>query len=218
MPLRALIYEERAVRSEAESALLNRALMAAAEAFVATEAQGSQISDTKASQGVYALLDNRGLEWETLQPMLPPDGPWRVVAMDGVGDPGNCRAILRACDWFGIDAVLMGKGCAELGNGKTVRASMGALFRLPVAVSVDLPAALRDLKDQGISLVAAELEGATRLDEYSFPERAVLIIGNEARGVSPWVSTQRVFVPRFGKAESLNAAMAAAVFLARWRL
>ncbi len=127
---------------------------------------------------------------------------------------------MRACAWFGMDAVLCGTGSAELENGKTARASMGAIFQLPVAARVDLPAALGRLGELGYAVVTTELDGAVSLEGFAFPERAALVIGNEARGVSAAVSglaAARVFVRRYGRGESLNAAAAAAVFLAAWR-
>lgn len=219
--LEALAYDESARREPAEERLLARALAASSEAFKATPAQMGQISDTRASQGVAALVARVGVSFEAMLAGLPRRGPLRLLALDGVADPGNCGAIVRCCDWFGLDGVAFGRGCAELENGKTARATMGALFHLPVAVDVDLPQALDALKSLGVAALTTELSGAISLAEFAFPERAILVVGNEARGVSPEVSAraaQRLFAPRFGKGESLNAASAAAVFLTRWRL
>lgn len=219
--LEALVFDESARRDDVEDALLDEAILACGEVFEASANQMSQISDTKTSQGVAALVGTVGVSLEAFLEVLPNEGPLRLVALDGVADPGNCGAIIRACDWFGIDGVLLGAGSSELENGKTARATMGGLFHLPVAVGVDLPTAFEALCEAGVSCVTTELNGARSLEGFEFPERATLVIGNEARGVSKEISKladERVFVPSFGKGESLNAAAATAVFLASWRM
>ena len=197
--LDVLVFDEAARREEWEDALLDRALAACEAGYVGPVAQMSQISDTKSPKGDVLCL----------------------LALDGVADPGNCGAIIRSCAWYGIDGVLLGAGCAELENGKTVRSTMGGLFHLPVAVGVDLPVAFCRLSELGVSVLTTELSGPRSLQGFEFPERAVLAIGNEARGVSKEVSAlaaERLRAPRFGKGESLNAACAAAVFLSHWRM
>lgn len=219
--IEALIYDPGTRRESHEEAILERASNAAGEVFEATPAALDQLSDSKSSQGVVALVGSVGMSFLELMRQLPETGILRVVALDAVGDPGNCGAIVRACSWFGMDAVLFGKGCAELENGKTVRATMGGLFHLPVATGVDLVPALEDLRDLGVSVVSSEIAGADSLSGYQFPDRAVLVIGSEARGVSAAISERadaRLYVPSFGSVESLNAASASAVFLAHWRM
>ncbi|MDQ8203451.1 RNA methyltransferase [Pelagicoccus sp. SDUM812003] len=219
--IHALIYQEDPRRASEEEDILTRAVEVSSEAFVATSVQLSQLSDTKCAQGVAALIDAVGVSFDELERDLPASGPLRLVLLDDVSDPGNCGSIVRASDWFGMDGIVLGNGCAELENGKTARSSMGGMFHLPVATDVDLPATIARLQALGVSLVTTELEAATSLEGFVFPNRCALVIGNEARGVSKTVSEQadaRVFAPRFGGGESLNAALAAAVFLARWRL
>ncbi len=218
--LRGLVFDVAARREPAEASVLQKAVAATGEVFEATSEQMSRISDTKASQGVAALVERVGLDFETWMERLPREGPVRLLAMDEVADPGNCGAIVRSCDWFGLDGVLLGRGCAELENGKTARATMGSLFHLPVASGIELVAALNRLTELGVTVVTTELDGAESLAGFAFPERCVLVLGNEARGVSPEIAelaSTRVFAPRFGRAESLNVASAAAVFLAAWR-
>lgn len=219
--LHALIFDEAARREPEEGKLLARCVSVAGESFSGTSTQLGQLSDTKSSQGVVALIDHVGVDAESLLPVWRRKETLRLLALDAVADPGNCGAIIRTCDWFGFDGVLLGTGCAELENGKTARATMGGLFHLPVATRVDLPLALGSLREDGVSILSTELEGAESLAGLVFPERCALVIGNEARGVSSEVSalaSARLFVPCFGGGESLNAATAAAVFMARWRL
>lgn len=217
----ALIFDAWAPRDAAEEELLGRAMAVSELVFEGTADQLAQVSDTKTSQGVVALVDCVGLGFDALVATLPRGGALRLLVLDGLGDPGNCGALLRAAAWFGLDGAVLGRGCCELENGKCARSSMGALFHLPVAVGADLSEALARLQALGVSVLTTELQGAVSLEGFSFPERGALVIGSEARGVSEEVSAlaeAKLFVPRFGTGESLNAAAAGAVFLSHWRM
>ncbi len=220
--LHAVVFDPDAKREPEEDALLKRVVKVSSEAFEASSSQLSALSDTRSSQGVVALVSRVGVDVSELLKGLPETGPVRLVLLDEVGDPGNCGSIVRAADWFGMDGVVLGRGSAELENGKTARSTMGGLFHLPVAVGVELAKAIPFLEAKGVQVFTTELdESATSLANFEFPERCALVIGNEARGVSAAVSraaSGKVFAPRFGRGESLNAAVAAAVFLAQWRL
>lgn len=220
--LHAVVFDREAKREPAEDVLLKRVVKVASEAFEASASQLSALSDTRSSQGVVALVSRVGLEFCEVLKGLPESGPVRLLLLDEVGDPGNCGSIVRAADWFGVDAVVLGRGCAELENGKTARSTMGGLFHVPVAVGVELAKAVAVLKSQGVRVFTTELdEAAVSLADFAFPERCALVIGNEARGVSAAVSAAadgKLFAPRYGRGESLNAAVAAAVFLAKWRM
>lgn len=220
--IETLVYDVEARREAAEEAVLSAVRAVAGESFEGTSGQLSQISDTKTSQGVAALVGSLGQSFGRFLERLPESGPVRLVLLDEVGDPGNCGTIVRTCDWFGMDGVVFGNGCAELENGKTARATMGGLFRVPVAVKTDLADAVAELQGRGIQVFTTELdESAVSLDAFRFPERAALVIGNEARGVSAAVSAAaagKVFIPRSGGGESLNAGVALAICVGHWRL
>jgi TrmH family RNA methyltransferase len=137
-----------------------------------------------------------------------------------VSDPGNLGTILRTCDWFGVDAVLLGKGCVSLYNEKVVRSTSGSIFHLPIYEDVDLLKTLPELKNNGFTLVSTVMDGES-LIQTLLPEKTVLVLGNEAHGVNEAVkkiSDRQVSIPRFGNAESLNVGVACAVFLSQWRL
>ena len=167
------------------------------------------VCDTRTPQGVCASFD--------LPKPLPQDAaPPRIVALDGVQDPGNAGTIWRTADAAGFQAVLFGAGCADPLSPKVQRAAMGSGFRVPYMPENDLPAALTALAARGWSIVASDLDGA---DFYARPdpgERFVLVIGSEARGISGAVralATMRVRLPMRGGAESLNAAVAAGILM-----
>ncbi len=144
----------------------------------------------------------------------------RVVACDGINDPGNMGTILRICDWFGIDAVLLGKGCVELYNEKVVRSTAGSILHIPILENISLMHELPKMKQNGFSLLATALDGKILGQEYLFPAKSVLILGSEAHGVSGDIfslADETITIPSYGKAESLNAGIACGIIAAKWR-
>ncbi|MEZ5275676.1 MAG: RNA methyltransferase [Opitutaceae bacterium] len=148
-------------------------------------------------------------------------GPLVVVVADGVGDPGNLGTLIRTADWFGAAGFFAGPGSVELTNPKVVQATMGSLFQLPVGTGDSTVDFIEALRVDGFSVASLELGGATDVRSINWPDKLVLVVGNEARGVSPEVRARadfRAMIPRFGHAESLNAAASVAVVLGQIRL
>lgn len=132
-----------------------------------------------------------------------------TLALDGVQDPGNVGTIIRVADWFGISRVLLSPGCADLYSQKVIQASMGSFARVRSVVTALAPA-LAGLK---APVVGCALEGRDVRGLPALPA-AVVVIGSEGRGLSEEVRgllTYSVTIPRVGSADSLNAAVAAAV-------
>lgn len=132
-----------------------------------------------------------------------------TLALDGIQDPGNVGTLLRIADWFGLDRVLLSPECADLFSQKVINASMGSFARV-TAHTAPLAAALAGV---AVPVIGCDLVGD---DVHSLPPArdAVIVIGSEGRGLSAEVAalvTQRVTIPRYGAAESLNAAVAAAI-------
>lgn len=208
-----------APRSSAEEALLTRARAAALEFHETTPEQLAKITETVSAPGVAALVRWRPAASAIACAASDGAAPALVVALDAVGDPGNAGTIIRTADWFGAAGVILGDGSVEPANPKVVRSTMGSLFHLPIAQSGALAPALEALRARGFAAVGAALDGVA-LPQFRWPERAVLVIGNEANGIQPAVAAaldHRVRIPAFGRAESLNAAIAAAVLMADWR-
>jgi TrmH family RNA methyltransferase len=140
-----------------------------------------------------------------------------TLALDGVQDPGNVGTLLRIADWFGFDRVLLSYDSADLFHQKVINASMGSFARV-AAHRVDLAGALSAV-GTGTPVIGCDLEGM-RIDELAPARNAVVVIGSEGRGLSAAVAarlTQRVTIPRHGRAESLNAAVAAGIVCAHLR-
>jgi TrmH family RNA methyltransferase len=142
---------------------------------------------------------------------LPPGALERglTLALDGIQDPGNVGTLLRIADWYNLDRVLLSPDSADLFSQKVINASMGSFARV-VVHTVDLRTAFagRRAPILGCDLAGDDVHGLPRLTD------AVIVIGSEGRGLSEDIRrlvTRRVTIPRFGGAESLNAAVAAAI-------
>jgi TrmH family RNA methyltransferase len=132
-----------------------------------------------------------------------------TLALDGVQDPGNVGTLWRIADWFACARLLLSPDCADPYAPKVIQASMGSFGRVPLHVA-DLPGALAAA---GVPVLGCELAGED-IHRFPPPADAVVVIGSEGRGLSPEVSarlTHRVTIPGHGRAESLNAAVAAAI-------
>lgn len=138
----------------------------------------------------------------------------RILCLDGIQDPGNLGSMLRIADWFGISEVVLSKGSVDCYNPKTVQASMGSIFRTSVQYTeLDV-----FLKQTNLPIYGAVLEGAS-IQDLVWPPEGILVIGSESTGISPSVMPllhNRITIPRFGNAESLNAAIACGILCAKW--
>ena len=141
-----------------------------------------------------------------------------ILALDNVQDPGNLGTLIRLCDWFGIETLICNSQTVDCYNPKVVQATMGSLTRVAVHY-VDLAGFLATCT---LPLYAMDLDGEN-LYTTEFPEDCVLILGNEANGISPEVRALAdgiITIPRFGKlqqTESLNVAMAGAIVVSQVR-
>lgn len=166
----------------------------------------SSVCDTKTPQGIAAVV--RAQSSAALGR--------RLVALDAVQDPGNVGTIIRTADAAGLEGVLLSDQCADVFSPKTLRATMGSIFRMPIQVTSDLPAALNRLRAEGYSILSSQLDGEPFYQRSPVGERFCLIVGNEGNGISDAVkatATHRVKLPMRGGAESLNAAIAAGIMM-----
>ena len=143
------------------------------------------------------------------------DGAGQVLLLDGLQDPGNLGTILRTAEAFALGAVVLCEGCADPFSPKVVRSTMGAVFRLP-CVTLPLAEAAERLHKNGLPLYATALhEDSVPLSSVSL-SKAAAIIGSEGKGVTEQalrLSDRRVIIPMKGRAESLNAGVAAAIVI-----
>jgi TrmH family RNA methyltransferase len=144
---------------------------------------------------------------------------WRrakvLLVLDGVGDPGNLGTLLRAADASGADGVLLTGNCADPFSPKVIRASAGSVFHCPMKI-LDTPALLSKSWEYQFELVAAIAHGGVNCNEFDWPRKYFLILGNEKHGISRELLSAckyEVSIPIKGRAESLNVAMAGTVLL-----
>jgi RNA methyltransferase, TrmH family len=137
-----------------------------------------------------------------------------IVLLDDIQDPGNLGTIIRTADWFGVHHIICSPQCADVYGPKTVQSTMGSIARLPVSY---MPLADWLTAQQPPLVFAAALQG-TNLYQVNPVSAAVLMIGNESKGLQPVLlnrATQHITIPRAGGAESLNAAVAAGILMAQ---
>lgn len=172
------------------------------------------ISETVSFQGVLAVMEQKKFSVELL--LKQENGSSVIVALDSVSDPGNLGTMLRTCDWFGVDGVLLGKNSVELYNPKVLRATMGGVFHVPIVEDVDLLSTITRARGMGYTVYATDVKGETHFDKVRYSNRCILVFGNEARGVSDQIrelADVRVFIRRYGLGDSLNVSVACGVVL-----
>lgn len=169
------------------------------------------LADTKSPEGIVAQVRmfDTAFDASALSGL--------VVFLDCLQDAGNVGTIIRTADAAGAGAVVLSPACVELFNPKTVRATMSSIFNIPVFCAEDSTEALQALKRRGYRVYAAALGGE---DVFSLPalvpEKSCLVIGNEGNGITAPVLTcadKKIALPMRGGAESLNAAIAAGIFI-----
>ena len=190
------------------------------ELLARAEAQGARL--TEVPESLLARLSNvetpQGLVFVCDQPVFTLERlsqARRLLVLDGLQDPGNLGTILRTADAFALDGIVLCEGCVDPVSPKVVRATMGAIFRIPI-VMAKLEETAQWLAQRDIPLYATALrEDSVPLTAVSL-HRAAVIIGNEGRGVSERglvLSEKQLIIPMAGRAESLNASIAASIVM-----
>lgn len=175
--------------------------------YTAKERLFQDVCNTETPQGIGVVLHMP----EPVQPRW--ENMRFVLVLDGVSEPGNLGTIVRTAEAAGVDCVCLLKGCADLYNPKTVRSTMGSIFRMQFMTGAESQV-LEDMKACGFTVAATALRDSVVIGEAKIPGRCALVIGSEAAGVSESVlqaADLRVRIPMEGKVESLNAAVAAGI-------
>ncbi len=163
------------------------------------------ICDTETPQGIAAVCEQQtaGMNDMKLE---------KLLLLDRVQDPGNLGTMIRTADAAGMDAVILGEGCADPYNPKVVRATQGSLFHLPV-----LKTNLLELIDQlEIPVYGTALEGGVPFQQVDKADTFALLVGNEGQGVSKDLlgkTTKNLYIPIYGRSESLNVGIAAGILM-----
>ena len=189
------------------------------EMITAEELQ--RVSHLKTAHEIIALAEmtQKEVAGKVNTPHDPSPVSKLTLALDGIRDPGNMGTLIRIADWFGVDQLIASEDSADIFNPKVVQATMGSIFRTNVHYK-DLT---RYLAENKVPVYGALLNGMP-LGSFPIPvpmTEGIILIGNESTGISPGLLpfiTQAVKIPQFGQAESLNAAVAAAVLLGHLKI
>ena len=195
------------LRSPDSSEQRNRVRQRAPKIFQVPRELMEHMSDTKNSQGILAVVRQKKYT------ELPGDF---FLILDTLQDPGNMGTIFRTAEAAGVNGILMNRDCVDVYSPKVVRATMGAMFRMPFMVSDDLPAEIQRMKSEGVQVYAAHLRGTKNHWDFDYRQPTAFMIGNEGNGLQDAIADLAdtyLRIPMMGHTESLNAGVAASVLM-----
>ncbi|MBP1753611.1 MAG: hypothetical protein H6Q59_9 [Firmicutes bacterium] len=179
---------------------------------ILTDSVFKETSETKTPQGIMGTV--KMAEYH-LDRMLK-DPRACLLLLEDIRDPGNLGTMIRTAEGAGVTGIILSDSSVDVYNPKVIRATMGSIYRVPFYQAKDFYETLAQIKEQGIEIYAAHLQGIPYDTEGSFRKRCAFLIGNEANGLSDHASDladTRIKIPMEGKVESLNAAVAAAILM-----
>ncbi len=172
----------------------------------------AKMSDTQSPQGILTVVRRPCYGLEDLMG----EGMPLIMVLENIQDPGNLGTILRTGEGAGITGVIICGKTVDIFNPKTIRATMGSIYRVPFLYMEGIGAAAEALRQRGICSYAADLKSNTSYDSYSYREPTAFLIGNEGKGLTQealLLSERYLRIPMEGQVESLNAAVAAALLM-----
>lgn len=172
----------------------------------------SYMADTKTPQGILCIVRQSET---TVEHMLEQENPFLMI-LDNLQDPGNLGTIIRTAEGAGTTGIIMSKNTVDIYNPKTIRSTMGSVYRMPFAYEEDMTGLLDKLRQKGIRTYAAHLEGKTYYDEENYRAGCAFLVGNEGSGLRREVADKAdvwVKIPMHGQVESLNAAVASSILM-----
>ena len=170
------------------------------------------VSDTQTPQGVLCIVRQQE---SSLDAFLKAEKPL-LLLLENLQDPGNLGTILRTAEGAGVTGVILSKGCVDLYNSKTIRSTMGSVYRVPTLYTEDLCQTVEVLKKHGICSYAAHLKGANFYDQENYQSGTAFLIGNEGNGLTEELTEKAdtlIRIPMEGQLESLNAGVASAILM-----
>lgn len=174
-----------------------------------------KMSDTKTPQGILCLVRQQHYNIEEI---LRENKGKRMlfIILEDIQDPGNLGTIFRTAEAAGADGVIMSSWTADIYNPKTIRSTMGSVYRVPFFHVDQMEEAVRRLQKAGVAVYAAHLGGTAAYDACDYQKSTAFLIGNEAKGLREETAAcadARITIPMAGKVESLNAAVASSILL-----
>lgn len=178
---------------------------------VTTDEIFAKMSDTQTPQGILCVLKQFRYRFED---MKASKGVY--VVLENLQDPGNLGTIFRTSEGAGVAGIIMSKETVDIYNPKTIRSTMGSIYRMPFYYTDDLKNAINTLKETGIKVYAAHLKGEHYYDGYDYTDGCAFMIGNEGNGLSDEIAACAdcyLKIPMEGQLESLNAAVSTAILI-----
>ena len=170
------------------------------------------VSDTQTPQGIMAIV---AMPEYDLEQLLNGNNT-HLLILESIQDPGNLGTMVRTGEGAGVTGIIMNKTTVDLFNPKTIRSTMGSIYRIPYFVTEDLDGTMKELQEKGISLYAAHLKGEHAYDEEDYTGACGFLIGNEGNGLSDEIANLAdtyIKIPMEGQVESLNAAISATLLM-----
>lgn len=171
-----------------------------------------KVSDTKTPQGIICVVQQQKY---VLKDLINQSNP-HLILLEDLQDPGNVGTIIRTGEGAGVTGVILSKNSVDIYNPKTIRSTMGSIFRMPFLYVEDFYETLAELKKAGVKTYAASLDGTKFYDQENYGQSIGFLIGNEGNGLSEKAMNSADFkikIPMEGSVESLNAAVAATVLM-----
>jgi TrmH family RNA methyltransferase len=202
------------VRADAARVLLPRLAAAGAEIIETSGELLGRLTYGERDDGLLAVLRAPSTDLADLRlPAESRSSPPLIAVVEGVEKPGNLGALLRSADGAGVDAVMVADPASDIWNPNAVRASLGTIFRMPLAVC-SATEAVAYLREHGLAVVAARVDGEVDYDAADLRGPVAIVVGSEVEGLSDAWSGARVTsvrIPMLGVADSLNVSATAAV-------
>ena len=171
-----------------------------------------KVSDTQTPQGVLCVMKQYHYQLEDL---FQKENPLFLILED-IQDPGNLGTMVRTAEGAGVDGIIMTKGTVDIYNPKTIRSTMGSVYRMPFFYTEDLPEVMKKLQERNVKLYAAHLQGTQFYHQMDFKQATAFLIGNEGNGLKEETAAAAdvyMKIPMEGKVESLNAAVASVILM-----
>jgi TrmH family RNA methyltransferase len=210
------VYVAESYEASGDHAELLRELSTAAKGHykyeLVSDSVFKSVSDTQTPQGIMAIVQMPEYE---LSDLLKGDKT-HLLILESIQDPGNLGTMVRTGEGAGITGVIMNKTTVDLFNPKTIRSTMGSIYRMPFYVAEELGETLAVLHEAGVKLYAAHLKGEHSYDEENYTGACGFLIGNEGNGLSDEIANLAdtyIKIPMEGQVESLNAAISATLLM-----
>lgn len=207
--IKAVVVTDDALKKHNE--LINKLINYADSAYSVTNSIFSVISDTKTPQGVLCVI--KTLDKPTLFDKIKYNG--KYLALDNIQDPSNLGTIFRTAEAVGIDGIIMSKDCCDATSPKVVRGTMGAIFRMPYIIVDSIKAFLSE-NTELTSFAAVVDRDVKSISDINFTSPCISVIGNEGNGLKKEIidkCSEKFTIPMAGRAESLNASVAAGIIM-----